>query len=72
MPLAGENPPRKAQQFDREEAEERAFRMLSEGEKRENSQKNGLGVRNTQYMGERVCGRWQPAYKARLCVRAHG
>lgn len=34
IPLAGDNP-RKAKQFDREEAEERAFRMLSEGEVRE-------------------------------------
>eukprot|EP00752_Nemacystus_decipiens_P004548 g4152.t1 len=32
MPLAGSNPPRKPRQFDQEEAEERAFRMLSEGE----------------------------------------
>ena len=34
MPLAGENPPRRDKNFDREEAEERAFRMLSEGEVR--------------------------------------
>ncbi|CAM9786286.1 unnamed protein product [Ectocarpus fasciculatus] len=32
MPLAGMEPRRKAEPFDREEAEERAFRMLSEGE----------------------------------------
>lgn len=32
MPLAGMEPRRKANAFDREEAEERAFRMLSEGE----------------------------------------
>lgn len=31
MPLAGVKPTRKSKQFDREEAEERAFRMLSEG-----------------------------------------
>lgn len=36
IPLAGDIP-RKAKQFDREEAEERAFRMLSEGEVREGS-----------------------------------
>ena len=55
MPLAGSNPPRKAQQFDREEAEERAFRMLSEGKK---TAENRLGVR---VHTELVCGRWQPA-----------
>ncbi|CBJ33835.1 hypothetical protein Esi_0636_0007 [Ectocarpus siliculosus] len=32
MPLAGMEPKRKAESFDREEAEDRAFRMLSEGE----------------------------------------
>ena len=51
MPLAGSNPPRKAQQFDREEAEERAFRMLSEGKK---TAENRLGVR---VHTELVCGR---------------
>lgn len=31
MPLAGDRPSRKVKQFDHDEAEERAFRMLSEG-----------------------------------------
>lgn len=34
MPLSGDQPSRKVKQFDREEAEERAFRMLSEGKKK--------------------------------------
>lgn len=48
MPLAGEYPTRKAKQFDREEAEDRAFRMLSEGTKSFrpciNLLKTGLGA----------------------------